>query len=185
MKQFKTIIKKTVQPFLIIIFILSTILFAYSTQPKWYSKLRKIKVLKTTREDIEKLFGHPQITYVFQGHFTNLVEYKLKEGQLSIAYSLGKCSEINKPGYGYDVAKDVVIDVDLDLEKTVDISKLQIDSSDFDKAEISDIVGVFTYRNESIGEYYTIGEYHKDNKKELRNIQFFPSENQENLACKK
>jgi hypothetical protein len=146
-------------------------------EPKWYSKLRQIKPLITTKQEVEKLFNYPKVTDAYEGIWSNSVDYKLKEGELSISYSQGRCSETNKDN-GYDVAKDVVIDVDLYLKKEVSISALSLDLSNFEKTEISDLPNLFTYRNEDLGEYYN-GSLEK-----IRDIHFFPSKEQEKLACK-
>lgn len=125
----------------------------YSATPKWFSKLNQIKLLTTTRQEVEKLFGYPEITYTSKGRWNETIEYKLKEGQLSVDYSLEKCSETNKDGY--DVDKDVVIDIYMDLKEDVSISKLGLDLSKFEKSAISDLVGVFTYTNDDSGERFT------------------------------
>lgn len=167
-----------------------TILFLFVTisshgaEPKWYSKYKQIQILKTTKQEFEKLFNYPQITYTSQSHTSLWVEYKIKEGKITAFYSLGKCSEVNESKYGYDVNKDVLTSIDIDLQKPVDISKLGLNLQGFDKFEISDLPGVFEYSNPTIGERYITGEYFKNSSKKLTHIYWFPSESNEKLACR-
>lgn len=149
----------------------------YSAKLAWFSKLNQIKLLTTTREEVEKLFGYPTITYKSKGKWNETIEYKLKEGQLTVDYSLGKCSETNKEGY--NVEKDVVIDVDIRLKKEVSIAKLNLDLGKFDKREIDDLPGLFTYANADFSERFT------GNSEKLRDFTISPSKEQkEKFSCK-
>src|SRR3954464_1185825 len=105
----KNLLLKIVELFLIFVFISATNAAALNSKPKWYSKLRQIKLMITTRQEVEKLFDHPKVTYTYDGAVGRSVEYKIKEGRLSVVYSLGKCSKASD--YGYDVERDMVINV--------------------------------------------------------------------------
>lgn len=176
MEQLLSKIQITVTVFLIVVFILVTNLFASNTKPKWFSKLRQIELLVTTRQEIEKLFNYPEVVNAFEGESSKRVKYRLKEGELFISYSQGICSKTNKDGY--DVEKDVVINFSMYLENEVRISKLNLDLSNFKKTAISDLVGVFTYRNEDLGEDYS------GTSQKIKEITFFPTKEQEKLNCK-
>jgi hypothetical protein len=156
-------------------------LFVYGGVPRWYSNLKKIKIMETKRFEVEELFSFPKIVDSELGEFGNYVEYKLKIGILSVTYSNGNCSE--KSGYGYDVAKDIVTDFELDLDKNVNNLKLGINLVGFERAEISDLPGMFNYRNEKLGEYYLTRENYKDGSIRLSHLEFFPSIAQESLTC--
>lgn len=176
-------IQVTVKIVLVVILVLTTNSSLFSATPKWFSKLKQIKLLTTTRQEVEKLFDSPKVTDTYEWDGRKVIEYKLKEGELTIVYSRGKCSETNKEGY--DVDKDVVIDLDMNLKKDISISELKLDLNGFDRTEIYDLPGVFEYRNENLGEYYAANEFYKDGSKKIRKIQFFSSKSQENLKCKK
>jgi len=64
------------------------------------------------------------------------------------------------------------------LKKAVKVSKLNLDLSSYDKREISDLVGIFNYVSEDLGEYYT------GTSDTIRSIWLFPSREQEMLNCK-
>lgn len=153
----------------------------YGAPPEWFIKLKQIKILESTRQEIETLFNHPKITYESVGQETVSVEYALKQGELYVSYSLGKCSEQSE--YSYDVEKDVVTRVDIDLKKHINISKLGLDLNGFKKSGISDLPGIFTYRNEDLGEYHQTGEYFKNGVVKVKNLEFFPSSSKQKLAC--
>lgn len=158
----------------IIILISSSVI---SAQPMWYSKLRQIKLMVNARQEVEKLLNFPRVADTYEWDGRKVVEYKIKEGELTIVYSRGKCSETNKNGY--DVEKNIVIDIDFDLKKEINISRLDLNLEKYEKKEISDLVGVFNYTNKDLGEYY-IGTSNT-----IKNIRFFPSKEQEGLSCKK
>lgn len=169
--------KNTIILFLSVVFILVMGSFAYGKEPQWYSKLRQIKVLITTREEFEKLFDYPRVIETSQGKTYKTVKYKLKSGELSVNYSLGKCIETNTEA-GYNVSRDVVVRLYLNLNKEIKISKLGLDLSNFEKRENTDLVGIFTYGNEDIG------ERHLGTSETISEIGIFPSKAQENLKCK-
>jgi hypothetical protein len=168
---------------LLIVFVSTFNSFAVAgAAPKWYSKLRQIKLMETTRQEIEKLFDNPRVIDTSDGWSGRGVEYRLKEGELDVTYSLGKC--VGKTEYVYDVEKDVITDLHLNLKKFVNISALSLDLRNFEKTEIYDIRGVFEYRNEDTGEQYMTSEYFRDGSIQIRSLEIFPSARQESLACK-
>lgn len=177
MEQFLSKIQKqTIGFFLIIVIILAVSVFAYSIEPKWFSNLRQVKPMITTKQEVEKLFDYPKVRYTFDGEWSKKVDYILKEGELSVFYSQGRCSEMKTEGY--DVEKYIVIDIDMDLKKEVSISKLNLDLSRFEKTEINDLIGVFSYVNEDSGEWVT------GTTRKISSFKRFPAKSQENLKCK-
>ena len=69
-------------------------------------------------------------------------------------YSSGKCSEQKKEGF--DVARDVLIDVYFTPKKRVKFSSLNLDISRFSQYQESDTSNVF-YTDKEEGIQYTIG----------------------------
>jgi hypothetical protein len=142
---------KTLIIFIGIVLILGTNSIAYSQDPpKWFTKLRQIKPMTTTKQEIELDYGPGKSTKMF-GEKT--YEYSHKEGNLIILYSSGKCSETNLKGY--NVPRDVVVMVRMFLKKEfgVGINNLISDLREF-KKDRSDLLGSFVYTNDKTGEYY-------------------------------
>lgn len=173
---------KILKSILVITLISMLIVFVNAATPKWYLKLRQIKLMETKQEQIEKLFNYPKVIDSYDGEIGRSIKYQLKEGELSVVYSLGKC--VGNSNYVYNVEKNVITKLDFDLKKYVSFSKLNLDLRSFDRTEVSDLPGMFDYRNESLGEHYFASNSLKNGTKEIREIQFFPSESQEKLQCK-
>lgn len=76
---------------------------------------------------------------------------------------------------GYDVPKDVVLDVPIYMEEEFDILNFDLDLSKFEKTEISNMRGVFDYRNEYSGGQFT------GTSDKLHDFQLSHSKNQEYL----
>lgn len=157
-------------------FVLLINLQVYSKPPMWYTNFKQIKLMISTKQDVEKLFNYPKISYVFDGDWSENIDYKIKEGKLSVSYSQGKCSENYQRGY--NVEKDIVIGITLYLEKEVSYQNLGIVLDHFDRREISDLVGVFTYVNDSTGEWFN------GTSQKLNDFQLFPTKNKDYLKCK-
>jgi hypothetical protein len=79
--------------------------------------------------------------------------------------------------YGYNIEKDAVIEVEIVLEKPHEMSRFGFDLSRFQKVEVEDVVGLFTYTNDEDGQefYGTLTM--------LSNIILSPSKEQDRLAC--
>lgn len=154
------------------------------TVPAWYKKIRTIKILETKRDALEKLFGYPKITYIDKSDYSDSVEYKIKDGELSASYSTGPCKDKNI--VGYDVEKDIIIDFEITLrmKNAVTIDDLGLDFTGFDRSEIYDLPGIFEYRNDVIGEYYQTREY-GNLPKSVQKISYYPKTEQEKLQCSK
>jgi len=176
-ERFDEKIRDTVKLFSVIALILVIVSLAYGRKPSWYTKFKQIKPLISTKQDIERIFKNPKIIFTYDEGWIKTIEYKLKEGRLSISYSTGKC----KPGseYGYNVNQDVVTDSDFTLENQVKITRLGLDLRNFEKGEIRDIIGTFIYSNEDLGESYV------GTSSEIKILKIFPTTAQESLACKK
>jgi hypothetical protein len=143
--------------------------------PRWYEKFKKVRIFESTRAEVESLFGNPKIEYTFAGEWSTNVDYKLKEGELTVYYSTGRCSVMKKDGY--DVDKNMVIGLDIKLEDEVGISDLGIEISQFDRREIHDLPGSFSYFNEKQG--IMMG----GTSKTISRIDREPTEVQEKLRC--
>src|SRR4051794_10607681 len=76
-------------------------------EPDWYLSLRQLTPLKSTKADVNKVFRNPVVRRAFIEDESEIVLYDTKEGKLSVAYSVGKCSTLTGPGFR--VEKDVVL----------------------------------------------------------------------------
>lgn len=148
----------------------------YGKPPKWYSNLQKIKLLETRKSEIEMIFNNPAVTSTSDWETRRSVEYKINVGKLTVIYSLGRCSD--NLSYGYNVEKDTVISIDVELSKQVIFSSLGIKLSDFDKHEISDLPGVFTYANSDFSRRFT------GTNSKISDFTLEPNEQYESLLCK-
>lgn len=165
--------------------ILISLILVFQTQsiasPGWFERLKRIEVLQTKRSEVEVIFSNPKILHTHIGKNSRETTYQLPVGRLVVTYSIGKCTP--EKTYGYDVGADVVTEVYLTLKKAYPVSKLGIDLTNFNRSEISDMKGVFAYGNSDKGEYFIIYENYDDQQKRISDLKFFPSKEDEKLAC--
>ncbi len=134
-----------------ILFLVVTSFFVCSVafgQPELYKSLKKVKVFTSTRQDVERLFKYQRHKELLEydrdpslfpeddrdGLIDNPagnyhVSYELGKADLDVIYSTGRCSENNKRGY--DLEKDVVIDIELRFNKDIRVSKFDFDLTKF------------------------------------------------------
>ena len=71
-----------------------------------------------------------------------------------------------------------VTKAELDLKNPVLLEKLRFDLINFERNGIDDLPGIFEYRNEAIGFYYSTNEF-KGREKMVREVMIYPSERQD------
>jgi hypothetical protein len=144
--------------------------------PEWYSRIKQIKLLETKRSEVEKLLRPVATVEGLKGAVGTDVDYKVDRNvSVSVLYSNGYCSPNSV--YGYDVEKDTVIQIDIALRKPLEISRFGFDLSRFEKVEIEDVIGLFTYTNEEDGQRFS------GSSTKLQKIVLSPFRKQEILAC--
>lgn len=149
---------------------------ALANNPKWQAKLNRIQPLVSTRQDVEKIIGRRGKEFPSGTNwYYYLVEYETKEGLWNARFSTGKCSEHNKEGF--DVDKDVLLEVHFIVNKLFQFSSLQLDKNEFEKTNESDTNNVF-YTNYNKGITYTEG-----NNDLLNSVDIFPSRKFQSLHC--
>lgn len=83
-------IARLVLAFVFTLLISSTV---FSQPPEWYQKLRQIKPMVSTRQDLENLFNSPEIERIFEGEWYKEIKYKIKDSNknrvLFATYSQG------------------------------------------------------------------------------------------------
>lgn len=166
---------------LCIIFIFTNSMCA--SELNWLLKLRKLKILESTKEEVERMFDNPKIV-----DYSNLakkekngwgekIEYKTKEGYLEALYSTGKCAE-SKSEFGYDVDKETLVELHFYPFDEVSYSKLGFDLNQFDSKPVIDVYNTYSFRNKRLGVEITI------NNEKVSSIHFVPSSTQEIYGCK-
>jgi len=159
---------------LLLVLILSGSAFAQT--PEWYVGLSRIKVFESTMSDVERAFSSPKVVEERTGGAGLTFDYAIKEGRLSVTYSLGECTEKNT--VDYNLPKGTVTEIEVYLRKPAKLSRFGLDLTKFEMVEISDVVGLFDYFSED-GSIEISGSRTK-----LHRIRYRPSDEQEALSCK-
>jgi len=156
----------------------------YAKQPEWLRKVKKIEVLKSTKSDVEKLFGNPKVIETedlaikYKNGWGKTVKYEIKDGTLEISYAAGKCSE-NRSFYSWDIESDVVVEMTFSPNDIVLDNQLGYNLSKFEKEGDSEVDKTYTLKTENLGIKIEI----EDAK--VLSLNFFIVENYLNqLECK-
>ncbi len=150
-------------------------------QPTWFKNFSRIKVLETSRPELESLMGKPEITFEREHPSSVWVEYSTKGWKLTAFYSSGNCSE--NASSLYNVPRGILTSVDIDLEKPVPIDRFRFDLSTFTRSEIEDLRGFIEYIDTRRGMKVWTNEF-KSETKRLRGLDLFPTDEQDlNLEC--
>jgi hypothetical protein len=147
----------------------------FGQPPSWYSKIKQIRLLETTRADAERILLPVEVVSEFKGEVGVRVEYRLPGASISVIYSNGYCEPGNE--YGYNVERGTAIGLEAALKRPMEFSRFDFDIAAFQKKEIGDVVGMFTYTRESDGQ-----ELYGSSTR-LSQIILSPAEKQKNLAC--
>jgi hypothetical protein len=128
---------------------------------------RQIVPLKSTRADVERLFGPTKAAY--------FGIYHLKDGILDIAYSTGPCTSERKGGW--NVPKDVVITVNFSPQRKRRIRDLKLDPRKFRKVVDDHVIGILYYVNDEEGVTYQV----QGGKIDF--VEYGPGRRDEHLYC--
>ena len=138
----------------------------------WFERIKTIEILKSNRQDVNRIFGQPKNpTY----QYNNI--YQLKEGKLDVEYSVGLCNSERK--LGWNVPEFTVTRFFFTPNKPISPQKVGISLVGFQKHEIYDVTGAFLYSNEKKGINLSL----KANGK-IEIIEFYPQKKYDNLYCK-
>jgi hypothetical protein len=169
---------RELMPFIVASFVITCIQsVSFGQAPEWYSKIKQIRLLETNRSAVEKLFQPVEIIKTSRSVVGRIVDYRVQHASISVLYSHGKCAPNSE--YGYDVAEDTVLEIEITLRKHVEISKFGFDLSKFEKSEVEDVIGLFIYSNEEDGQRF------QGSSTKLSRIILSPSKEQEKLACER
>lgn len=155
--------------FLAILFVLN--LGALAQKPEWLKNLESIRLLESTRLEIENTFG-PPTNPSYKYHSV----YKLGEGRLSIEYSQGRCNEAKVKGW--DVPELTVTRLFFFPRVSIRLEDLKMDFNGFQKSGPRDVPGAYGYGNDELGIDIDVNR-----KGEIEAIEFFPSKKYDKLRC--
>lgn len=113
---------------------------------------RGIVPLKSTKADVERLFGKPN----------ELGRYEIGNERVSVLYSDGSCESKSQPLARVTceclVPKDTVLEIDVTLDSLVKVSKLGIDKKKYERTPFHAYQATATYSDFGEGVVYTIRE---------------------------
>lgn len=137
-------------------------------EPKW----RKIVVMRSTREDVERLLGKSQ----YRGFNAT---YTVEDGTLDVVYyPFNHCSE---PGADLRVPQWTVVELTYEPDNPPRLVDLHLDLRKFRKQrESRDVPELLSYINNEEGVDYT---FQADNT--LSDIRYFPAKRYDYLRCQK
>lgn len=141
--------------------------------PDWYLKAKKLEILKSTREDVIKMFGDP--TEIITNYNTS---YKYDDYIIYVDYSPGLCEMTKKEGW--NVPEFTVTEIFVSLYKKVNYRKLNIKLKKLDREEVYDVPGTYVYYNYENGESYNI-----NSKGLIGSVSFEPGQKSDYLYCEK
>jgi hypothetical protein len=151
--------------------LLVSTLDCFAQKPEWFKSLESVRLLQSTRLEIENTFGAPaNPTYVYDRI------YKLREGKLSIEYSQGLCSEAKVKGW--DVPALTVTRLFFFPRVPISLEDLKMDFTDFQKSESRDVPGAYGYSNAEWGIDVNVGR-----KGKIESIGFYPSTKYDHVRC--
>lgn len=175
--------KSILKNFGLFLFLILTFFYPnFAREPNWLIKLRKLKVLESTKADVEREFNAPKVIKSSSNeerekNREEYITYKTTEGTLEVDYSIGYCSELSSL-YAYNVSAGTIIEISFKPNKPVKATLLNFDLESFRMERVSDMPYLTVYRNSEDGiKISTVQE-------NVTNIQFSTSATHENLECK-
>lgn len=162
---------------LLLVFLVATNM-VFSQEPDWLVKIKTIKPLFSTRDDVIRVFGEP----LGKKKPSYGEKYDLEEGRMSVIYEIGPCETKIEDGvevvYGWNVPEWTVIVISFTPNKRINPKKLNINFDNFDSEEIADVPGAIHYENYKTGVGYTVY------KGKIETISFQAEGKYNHLQCK-
>ena len=157
-----------------LILIISIFSLTVCGQKDWQKQIEKIRPLKTTEAEVEKILGKPEERY---GDWR---DYKTNGGIITVVYSEGRCKSQRTPKYNID--EGVVVRVDFKPRKKIKFASLEIDVTGLEKkiTEPNDVeVTIITYYDAAKGTYYSVI------RDLLNSVKVYPLDEMDYLQCPK
>lgn len=159
---------------LVVIFLLC--FSANGNQPEWYAKLKQIKPLKSSKQDVERVFNFPQIRNSFKENRIEVVYYEIADGKFTVEYIAEDCSSVSRNSYS--PRKGTVLSIMFIAHKELKLSKFNVDRKQLVK-RIEAHDSTEHYSNPELGVEY-IGR-----KGKVEIVKFYATSENEHLQCKK
>lgn len=156
-----------------ILIVLICIVAVPAQTPDWYLKAKKIEILKSTREDVIRVFGEPR-----ESSKKYDASYKYDDYIIYVHYSHGLCEVTKKEGW--NVPEFTVTSIFVSLYKNINYRKLNLKLKKLYREEIYDVPNAYVYYDYENGESYGI-----DSKGLLESVSFDPGQKSDYLYCKK
>ena len=169
--------KQSVGTVLAILVTLFCVQFCHAQQklPDIVKNSNHITVLRSTREELESVYGNPRATQTRIGSISKIVNYKFKDGQLEVSYAISRCASKKSAGF-YDVKKDTVIKFEILLSQGVKKKALDTSSKGWSVYRDPES-GAVIFTNEEIGIEYSGDDYN------ITSIRYFPATRYDSLRC--
>jgi len=145
----------------------------FPQEPEWLKKMKQIKLLSDSYEDVVKILGEP----VEDGIEKDTSEYfDFREGRMSVSFEPGNCGDGMIEGW--KVPKYTVIEVNFFPDEWIDPKKLNVNFKGFTAKSIHEGREGIEYVNDELGIDYTV----KEGK--IQDITFRPAKKYDYLRCK-
>jgi hypothetical protein len=113
---------------------------------------RGVIPLKSTRADVERLFGKP-----IPGVVDFLATYRLDDCEVRFHYQVKEqCREVDRCECA--VPDDTVIEIAVESKSKAKFSSLKIDRTAFDRFPLVENTGIIIYRNSKAGLIYAVSD---------------------------
>jgi hypothetical protein len=109
-----------------------------------------IKVFKSTRSEVERLYGKP-------AEESGEAIYRTEDGVIRVIYSSDKCKKASFGRGDFNVPPDTVLEYDVFLKKSIPLSELKWNKIDYERFEDPHILGLIHYGNLKAGIRFTTG----------------------------
>jgi hypothetical protein len=128
---------------------------------------RRIKPLRTTRTEVEQLFGKAERSYA--------VTYELETGNLFVEYSTGPCGSDKRAGW--NVPEDTVISYSFSAKNKQRFADFKLDSKKFRKVTDAHVGIIDYYINDEEGIMYEV------QGGEVDYVEYYPPRRYNRLYC--
>jgi hypothetical protein len=162
---------------ILLVFLIATNI-VFSQEPDWQVKIKTIKPLFSTRDDVIRVFGQP----MGKEKRSYGEEYDLEEGRMSVIYTTGLCIRKIEDGLevvnGWNVPEWTVFLIIFSPTNRISPKRLNINFDNFRSEKISDVPGAVSYENDETGVGYTVY------KGKIETISFQAPNKYDYLQCK-
>jgi hypothetical protein len=158
-----------------LLFILCLVVSTEAKQPAWFQKLKQVRPFVSSKTDVERIFPDAKLDKSFVDTGVEFVFYDTAEGKMSLRYSAGKCTEIEKAPF--DLEKGRVLGLTFfPVDRTTGLSKFNVNKKEMSRDKEDDIP-VFHYYSEELGiDYGVVGN-------KVIEVQLFPALRYAELKC--